>query len=63
MQQTEINNKKQIEIDELAKCYTQLANSMAMIYGAHENHTPLTKMLDEMAGRINMIRSTRLKSK
>lgn len=59
----QIDKTKQIETDELANCYTQLASSMAKIYEQYDNHTPLTRMLDEMASRINMIRATRLKSK
>ena len=58
-----IDTVKKIETDELAKCYTQLTNSMVEIYDQYENHTPLTRMLGEMASRINMIRATRLKSK
>jgi hypothetical protein len=56
-------NKKQIEAEELAMCFTQLTNSMARIYEANDNVTPLTRMLDEMAGRINQMRVLRLKSK
>jgi hypothetical protein len=59
----QVETTKQIENNELANCYTQLANSMAIIYEEYGNHTPITRMLDEMASRINMIRATRLKSK
>ncbi len=59
----EVLNKKQIEIDELAKCYTQLADSMAKIHEANDNVTPLTRMLGDMASQINAIRSLRFKSK
>jgi hypothetical protein len=63
MQEISIENKRKIETDELAKCYIQLKNSVARIYEVNDNVTPLSRMLDEMASRINMMRATRLKSK
>ena len=68
MNQIEFNEQrektiKQIETDELANCFTQLTNSMSVIYDQYDNHTPLTRMLDEMASRINMMRVLRSKTK
>jgi len=62
-QEQERINKKELEAEELANCYTQLKNSVARIYEANGNVTNITIMLDKFAEQINMMRVVRYKSK
>ena len=54
------NTTKKIENEELARCYTELSNSMARIFEANGKHTVISRKLETMASEINTIRTQML---